>query len=261
MACMSQPSLDPSGGPTPDPAEEPSPGPSTTPVALPSGGAGVLNPQPGLSMGDLPWTRLVLAGVVLLGLSMAIGFLLGWLEDGSRPPTASPSAHSPRTSSIPAPCAHLTGSAILGRTESRETATPTFHRAVPLLAGDRVTVAEGASVTLVLAEGSGLTWTGAGELIVTAGLVGVPEGTGRIEAFPAARPLAVRLPTVLLNPGEARFEVRVEETESIVRVQAGKVAWRDLAASETGVLTAPDGLAFSLGGRSPITGSGSQPVD
>jgi ferric-dicitrate binding protein FerR (iron transport regulator) len=116
-------------------------------------------------------------------------------------------------------------------------------------------------VTLVLTEGSGLSWAGAGELVVTPGLVGIPEGIGRIEAFPAGRPLAVRLPTVLLTPSEARFDVSVEETESIVHVHTGQVAWRDLAASETGVLAAPDGLAFSLDGRAPLPASASPTAD
>lgn len=262
MARMTQPSLlDPVGSPRTDPNDGPpagSPAPTDPP---PLDGAARLSPPPGLALGDLPWPRLVLAAAMLLGLSVGLGFLLGWLEGGTSPTASNHVDPSPMASSEPAPCAYLTGEAILGRLAGGATATPIFHRAAPLLAGDRVTVADGASVTLVLTEGSGLSWAGAGELVVTPGLVGIPEGTGRIEAFSAARPLAVRLPTVLLTPGEARFDVSVEETESIVHVHTGRVAWRDLAASETGVLTAPDGLAFSLDGRAPLPASSSPTAD
>ncbi|NLI79830.1 MAG: hypothetical protein GX442_25720 [Candidatus Riflebacteria bacterium] len=124
----------------------------------------------------------------------------------------------------------------------------------PLGNRDRVTVSGEGPVELTLADGPRMSFRGDGELILSPGVVALPEGEGAIEAAaPATRPLVLRLPTVRLElEGSAHLTVRVEDDESIVWVAAGKAAWCDLAASATGSLPAGHGLAFSLEGRTPV---------
>lgn len=124
----------------------------------------------------------------------------------------------------------------------------------PLGTRDRVTVSGDGPVGVTLTDGPRVSFRGDGELILSPGVVAIPEGEGTIEAAaPATRPLVLRLPTVRLDlAGSAHLTVRVEGDESIVWVATGEAAWFDLAASATGSLPAGHGLAFSLAGRTPV---------